>query len=94
MKEHLNWEWEKFMLEMMCTTKQNIFSKAEEIVQKQMIYKIMFDSQDEFTDRETKILCASDCILDTLYNRIFCGQDKMNCQKEKIIEEAHRFAKQ
>lgn len=89
----MKWEWEKFMLEMMCTTKQNIFSKAEEIVQKQIIYKVMYDNQDKFTDREEKVLCASDCILDILYNRIFLGQDMINCPEEKIIEEAHRFAK-
>lgn len=93
MEKHLNWEWEKFMLEMMCTTKQNIFSKAEEIVQKQIIYKVMSDNQDKFTDRERKVLCASDCILDALYNRIFLGQRMINCTEEKIIEEAHRFAK-
>ena len=90
-KEHMQWEWEKFSLEMLCTSKQNIFSKASEIKNKKFIYKVILDWQELFSERERTVICASDCVIDTIYNKIFLEENNDSCSSENIIEAVHSF---
>ena len=91
-KEHMKWEWEKFSLDILCTSKQNIFSKASEIKNKHFIYKVILDCQETFSDKEVTIICASDCVIDTIYNKIFLEENNDSCSSEKILDAAHKFA--
>ena len=94
-KDHIKWEWEKFSLDILCTSKQNIFSKASEIQNKQFIYKVISEHYEIFNEKEVTVICASDCFIDTIYNRIFLEENNDNCFSEKmqdILEAAHRFA--
>ncbi len=94
-KDHVKWEWEKFSLDILCTSKQNIFSKASEIQNKQFIYKVILDYSEVFNDKEVTVICASDCFIDTIYNKIFLEENNDNCSSEKMLEiltAAHCFA--
>ena len=67
MVSNLNWEWERYMLDMMCTSKKNIFAKAEEIVAKKFIYKTLVKNADKFSEDEQRILCVHESIIDSLF---------------------------
>jgi hypothetical protein len=91
--EHIKWEWEKFTLDMLCTSKQNIFSKSNEIENKRFIYNVISEREEKFEDKETAIICASDCVIDTIYNKIFIEEKQERLSPEKILEELHRFCR-
>ncbi len=91
-KEHIKWEWEKFNIEILCTSKQNIFSKALEIVNKKFIYQVILNCPDKFNEKETAVICASDCVIDTIYSNIFLDENIKDSSSEKVMEELHRYA--
>ena len=67
MVSNLQWEWERYMLDMMCTSKKNIFAKAGEIVTKKFIYKTLVKNADKFSKEEQRMLCVHESIIDSLF---------------------------
>lgn len=67
MVSNLQWEWERYMLDMMCTSKKNIFAKAGEIVIKKFIYKTLVKNADKFSEEEQRMLCIHESIIDSLF---------------------------
>lgn len=81
MREHiedrLDWEWEKYIMEMLCTSKENIFSKADEIIAKEIIYHALLKNLNKFSGDELLQIGATDSVLDSVM---------MQLSKSKVME--------
>lgn len=97
MVSNLRWEWEKYMLDMMCTSKKYIFAKAEEIVAKKFIYRTLVDNADRFSEEEQRMLCVHESIIDSLFleldGKILTEkQSGLDETENTVISIAHRLA--
>lgn len=63
----------KYKLEMLCTTRQNLFLKVEEIAAKRMIYDELraMDEEEALTLDEKKIICFDEEIIDAVYAALY-----------------------
>lgn len=64
-REELDFEFEKFFLDSMRTSKENIFSKSEEIEIKKKIKRILL--KKNYSDKEYKKLLGLNNILESVY---------------------------
>ena len=59
---------------MLCTTRQNLFSKSSEITAKRMIYDELLEMENEFSSDEKYVMCVDDEIIDVLYANAYEGK--------------------
>ena len=82
LREHLDKILTKYKLEMLCTTRQNLFSKSSEITAKRMIYDELLEMENEFSSDEKYVMCVEtwrkkgvdDEIIDGLYANAYEGK--------------------
>ena len=74
LREHLDKILTKYKLEMLCTTRQNLFSKSSEITAKRMIYDELLEMENEFSSDEKYVMCVDDEIIDGLYANAYEGK--------------------
>lgn len=87
--EHMEYEWDRFRMDMMCTSRENIFSKASEIIDKRKIYEVISENLEEMSPKEATYICASDSIIDALYN---CIMDKRaDFVEDTILAHLHEY---
>lgn len=66
----IGWEYDCFKLNMLNTSKINIFQKAEEIYHKTKIASFMKCILEELSDDEKYLLASSESIIDDVYESI------------------------
>lgn len=69
LQEKMNYEWQRFSLDCMRTSKENIFTKAEEITIKRRICE--FFKRKEIPVRNLEKLAALDNIMESCYLYIY-----------------------
>lgn len=86
----------KYKLEMLCTTRQNLFLKAEEIAAKRMIYDELrsMEDEDEFTQEEKMVICMDEEIIDAVYAALYDGKRIYEVTPLDIRNKIHEHAAQ
>lgn len=74
--QQLDFEWDRFFLDLMRTSKPNIFAKSKEIEQKKYIVVFMKKQIDELPKQVIRGLHAHDNILEAIYCYILDHQDE------------------
>lgn len=63
----LDWEYEKFYLDMMRTSRENIFTKSKEIEYKKCIWKQLKEVTVELQENEVDVLMVKDSLIDYMF---------------------------
>lgn len=84
LREHLDKILMKYKLEMLCTTRQNLFSKSSEITAKRMIYDELLEMENEFSPDEKYVMCVDDEIIDGLYASAYEGKKINEVTNEQL----------
>ena len=91
MKEHiqskLQWEWDKYVMDMLCTSKQNILTKADEISIKKIICEALEEKIEDgdFNEDEMMMLCSFECIIDEVYAHLPKYRHRFSDERYMIV---------
>lgn len=66
-EKKIDWEYEKFYLDMMRTSRENIFTKSKEIEYKKCICKKLKEVTQELSENEINVLMVKDNLIDYMF---------------------------
>ncbi len=69
-KEKIDWEYEMFYLDMMRTSRENIFTKSKEIQKKKEIHQQVTTLCKSLNPKEQMILLCKENIIDMVYRNV------------------------
>lgn len=84
-------EFDMIKINILNTSKINIFSKAEEIYHKQIIKDLLIKNESTFSEKEQNVVFALDGFIDNIYEIIIRRNQKFN--ENNIINRAKEIIK-
>lgn len=66
-EKKIDWEYEKFYLDMMRTSRENIFTKSKEIEYKKCICKKLKEVTQDLSENEMNVLMVKDNLIDYMF---------------------------
>ena len=82
LEEKLEYEYKIFKLDMMCKSREQLFTKSDEIENMKRIYRILKQNLKELSEDQRETLLAFDNILDAAYGYF------MNQMSNSKVEES------
>lgn len=93
----LNWEWELFYLDMMRTSRENIFTKSKEIEYKKCIWKHTKSICMTLSDQAIQTLLVKENIIDYMYTFLLekelISEADIQYQLQKLLGGNHDICK-
>lgn len=89
--DFLNSQYDKFRLNLLNTSKINIFSKAEEIYHKSLLLDCIVLKIDNFSNDELLIIYSMENFIDELYVKIKNSSNRFT--EKSILNAAHQVIK-
>lgn len=66
-RDRIEYEYDKFFMEMMTSSKENIFAKSKEIEDKKRIRDILLQRSEVYSEGQLLLFCGMDNIIETVY---------------------------
>lgn len=74
-QERIRYEYDKFFLEMMSTSKENIFAKSKEIEEKKRIRDLLIQRSETYSEEQIIVFCGMNNIIESAF-RYFTDSGK------------------
>lgn len=88
-RDRIEYEYDKFFMEMMTSSKENIFAKSKEIEDKKRIRDILLQRSEVYSEGQLLLFCGMDNIIETVY-RYYMDSGK-NLKEAFIGWETHEI---
>lgn len=93
LKEKLDYEYECFTLDMMRTSKDNIFASSKEIEIKKAIYRYFLKIFPQMKEQEIREFSAESNLLEAVYNQMECDFPERAVSEVLVVAGIHKLRK-
>lgn len=88
-RDRIEYEYDKFFMEMMTSSKENIFAKSKEIEDKKRIRDILLQRSEVYSEGQLLLFCGMDNIIETVYR--YYMDSRKNLKEAFIGWETHEI---
>ncbi len=74
-RDRIEYEYDKFFMEMMSTSKENIFAKSKEIEEKKKIRDLLIQKSEVYSEEQILVFCGMNNIIESAF-RYFTDSGK------------------
>lgn len=74
-RDRIEYEYDKFFMEMMSTSKENIFVKSKEIEEKKKIRDLLIQKSEVYSEEQILVFCGMNNIIESAF-RYFTDSGK------------------
>lgn len=66
-QDRIRYEYDKFFMEMMSTSKENIFAKSKEIEEKKRIRDLLIQRSETYSEEQILVFCGMNNIIESAF---------------------------